>query len=99
MRRAVVKAEYLTSHGAPDWLAKVSSSLPAPMLETRFLGVDKFHHFRFWTRRQLAGLVRDTLSGPDRDDPYIWPYQLLIESYQRAQQVVKDHEVLDSQRK
>jgi hypothetical protein len=72
VRRSVVKAEYLTSHGAPDWLAKVSSALPSRVLETRFLGVDKFHHFRFWTRRQLAGLVRDTLSGPDRDALATW---------------------------
>jgi asparagine synthase (glutamine-hydrolysing) len=72
VRRSVVKAEYLTSHGAPNWLAKVSSALPAGVLETRFLGVDKFHHFRFWTRHQLAGLVRDTLLGQDRDELASW---------------------------
>jgi asparagine synthase (glutamine-hydrolysing) len=60
-RRALVKAEYLTSHGAPDWLVRVSSRLPASFVETRLLGVDKFQHFRFWIRRALAGFVRDTL--------------------------------------
>ena len=45
-RRAVTKAEYVTSHGAPDWVAKLGSRLPPSLLETRFLGVDKFYHFR-----------------------------------------------------
>jgi asparagine synthase (glutamine-hydrolysing) len=71
-RRAVVKAEYLTSHGAPDWLAKLSSALPPGVLEARFLGVDKFHHFRYWIRRDLAGLVRDTLLGQCRDELASW---------------------------
>jgi asparagine synthase (glutamine-hydrolysing) len=71
-RRAAAKAEYLTSHGAPDWLAKLSSTIPARMLETRFLGLDKFHHFRFWIRHDLAGLVRDTLFGRDRDELAAW---------------------------
>jgi len=61
-RRGVIKMEYLTSHGAPDWLARLSSALPARAIETRFLGVDKFHHFRFWIRHDLADLVRDTLA-------------------------------------
>jgi asparagine synthase (glutamine-hydrolysing) len=60
-RRGVVKAEYLTSHGAPDWLANLSARLPASLLETRFLGADKFNHFRFWIRRDLAQFVRDVL--------------------------------------
>lgn len=72
VRRSVVKAEYLTSHGAPDWFARISSALPAGVLETRFLGVDKFQHFRFWIRHDLAGLVRDTLFGQDRDELSTW---------------------------
>jgi hypothetical protein len=62
-RRAVVKAEYLTSHGAPDWMAALSAAIPEGVLETRFLGVDKFQHFKYWIRRDLAGVVRDTLIG------------------------------------
>ncbi len=58
----------MTSHGAPHWLAKVAATLPAPLLETMFLGVDKFQHFRFWTRRDLAGYVRDTLITRDNSD-------------------------------
>jgi asparagine synthase (glutamine-hydrolysing) len=66
-RRALIKAEYLTSHGAPDWLARLSALLPESLIETRFLGVDKFQHFRFWMRRELTGFVRETLIH-DRDD-------------------------------
>jgi asparagine synthase (glutamine-hydrolysing) len=68
-RRALIKAEYWTSHGAPDWLARISARLPGSLVESRFLGVDKFQHFRFWMRRDLAGFVRDTLTqnGADGD--------------------------------
>lgn len=67
-RRALIKAEYLTSHGAPDWLARLAARLPNFLVETRFLGVDKFQHFRFWMRRDLAGLLKDTLvHNYDRD--------------------------------
>jgi hypothetical protein len=60
-RRALIKAEYMTSHGASDWMARLSARLPAALLETRFLGVDKFHHFRYWIRRELADYVREAL--------------------------------------
>jgi len=71
-RRALVKAEYLTSHGAPDWLARLSAWLPASVLEGRFLGVDKFYHFRFWTRRGLAEVLRDTLTRDTSVDLGAW---------------------------
>jgi asparagine synthase (glutamine-hydrolysing) len=71
-REALVKAEYLTSHGAPSWLSRVSARLPDALLETRFLGVDKFQHFRYWTRRDLAPFVRDTLSAARHGDLGRW---------------------------
>jgi asparagine synthase (glutamine-hydrolysing) len=83
-RRALIKSEYLTSHGAPDWLAKLSSALPAHVIETRFLGVDKFHHFRFWIRHDLADLVRDTLAT-HRDGLAAWF------DMPRVQRMVSDH--------
>lgn len=58
-RRTLVKAEYLTSHGAPDWMAALSARVP--FIETAFLGRDKFQHFRVWMRNELAGWVRDVL--------------------------------------
>lgn len=60
-RRLTTKAEYMTSHGAPDWLARACSSLPEAVLETRFLGRDKFQHFRRWLRRDLAPALEATL--------------------------------------
>jgi asparagine synthase (glutamine-hydrolysing) len=63
LRKTLIKAEYLTSHGAPNWLARLSSTVPSLSLETRFLGVDKFQHFRWWIRRDLAGFVRETILG------------------------------------
>jgi len=71
-RRALIKAEYLTSHGAPDWVAKLSAGLPPTLVETRFLGVDKFQHFRHWIRRDLAEFVRETLLGKGRIDLEQW---------------------------
>jgi len=71
-RRALIKAEYLTSHGAPDWLARLSARLPMSLIETRFLGVDKFQHFRFWIRHDLAGFVRETLIHDHNGDLGTW---------------------------
>ncbi|AMY12983.1 Asparagine synthetase [glutamine-hydrolyzing] 3 [Luteitalea pratensis] len=62
-RRAAIKTEYMTSHGAPDWMARLAAVLPAPVLETRFLGVDKFYHFRHWMRHQLAPTVKAVLAA------------------------------------
>jgi asparagine synthase (glutamine-hydrolysing) len=62
-RKVVVKAEYLISHGAPDWLAALTSSALGDRLERFILGRNKFQHFRRWMRRELASYVRDTLVG------------------------------------
>ena len=61
LREVLIKAEYLTSHGAPHWMARLSKSFPPAVVERRFLGIDKFQHFRFWTRHALAPFVRETL--------------------------------------
>jgi hypothetical protein len=60
-RKALVKAEYLCTHGAPNWMAALSARVPA--LETAWLGRNKFHHFPFWIRSQMAPFVRERLSG------------------------------------
>jgi asparagine synthase (glutamine-hydrolysing) len=69
-RKAIVKAEYLTSHGAPNWMAALSNRLP--LLQTAFLGRDKFQHFRLWTRNQLAPLVREILGPSNRTHIEPW---------------------------
>jgi hypothetical protein len=72
MRAALIKAEYCVSQGAADWMARASALLPASLLETRLLGVDKFQHFRFWTRRELSGLLRDMLMQGDHGELGNW---------------------------
>jgi asparagine synthase (glutamine-hydrolysing) len=84
-RRALIKAEYLTSHGAPDWLARLSARLPRSLMETRFLGVDKFQHFRIWMRRDLAGFIRQTLIHDNQSDLSAWF------DMPRVGQMVNDH--------
>ena len=59
--------------------------VPASFLETRFLGIDKFQHFRFWMRRELAGLVRETLIHEDNGDLKNWF------DMRRVSQIVNDH--------
>jgi len=82
-RRAVVKAEYLTSHGAPHWLAKVSSQVP--FLETAFLGRDKFQHFRLWLRHELAEVVREVLTDDTQVELNAWF------DMRRVSEMVDDH--------
>lgn len=84
-RRALIKAEYLTGHGAPAWMARLSGRLPGFLMETRFLGVDKFQHFRFWTRRDIAGFVRETLLHDASGDLSTWF------DMSRVTQMVNDH--------
>ena len=76
-RRAVVKAEYVTSHGAPNWMAALSKHVP--FLQTTFLGRDKFQHFRLWTRTQLAPMLKDILSPSTRSivEPWFKPERVM----------------------
>lgn len=69
-RRAVVKGEYLTSHGAPHWMAKLSSRVP--FLERAFLGRDKFQHFRLWLRREISDVVRELLTDDTTVELNTW---------------------------
>jgi asparagine synthase (glutamine-hydrolysing) len=69
-RRAVIKSEYLTGHGAPDWFATLSARMP--VLEAPFVGRDKFQHFRRWMRDEMSGFVRSVLldDGGNRLSPW-----------------------------
>jgi asparagine synthase (glutamine-hydrolysing) len=71
-RKSVVKAEYLVSHGAPDWLASLTASGPGARLERLVLGRNKFQHFRRWMRVELAGFVRETLVHDRRSTLHAW---------------------------
>jgi len=71
-RRGIAKAEYVTSHGAPNWMATLCASAPSGLLETRFLGCDKFQHFRVWFRRDLAVFLRETLRAHSSSELSAW---------------------------
>jgi asparagine synthase (glutamine-hydrolysing) len=60
-RTGLAKAEYLVSHGAPDWMAVLTANPLGAMLERAFLGHHKFQHFRRWIRRDIPTLLRTSL--------------------------------------
>jgi asparagine synthase (glutamine-hydrolysing) len=63
-RKAFIKAEYLTSHGMPNWLAVISRLGIGRFFEKAFLGRDKFQHFRHWTDKRLGGSIKQALEQP-----------------------------------
>jgi hypothetical protein len=67
-REVLFKAEYLTGHGAPHWMAALTRRNPGQLLERSFIGRHKFLHPRTWVRNGLSGYVRETLLGPDSSD-------------------------------
>lgn len=71
-RKGLSKAEYLASHGAPDWFAAFSASVTGGLIERPFLGIHKFQHFRRWFRGELAGVVREILLDTERSRLEAW---------------------------
>jgi asparagine synthase (glutamine-hydrolysing) len=61
-RKVSFKAEYWTSHGAPDWVAGLGGSASLGRIERQFLGWHKFQHFRLWLRNELSGFARETIA-------------------------------------
>lgn len=66
-RNALIKAEYWSSHGMPNWLAAISRYGLGRFLEKSFLGRDKFQHFHLWTEKRFAGYIADVLLQGGRD--------------------------------
>ncbi|PXF56319.1 MAG: hypothetical protein C4B58_13910 [Deltaproteobacteria bacterium] len=66
-RNALIKAEYWSSHGMPNWLAPISRYGLGRFLEKSFLGRDKFQHFHLWTEKRFAGYIADVLLHGGRD--------------------------------
>jgi asparagine synthase (glutamine-hydrolysing) len=60
-RKALIKAEYWSSHGMPNWLAAISRYGIGKSLEKSFLGRNKFQHFRTWLQHELASYVEAVL--------------------------------------
>lgn len=66
-RKSLIKAEYLSSHGMPNWLATISHLGLSGILEKSFIGRDKFQHFRLWTQKYLADYIADVLIAGSRE--------------------------------
>lgn len=60
-RKTLIKAEYLSSHGMPNWLAAISRYGFGSFIDKSFLGRDKFQHFRTWIRKDLASYSEEVL--------------------------------------
>lgn len=83
-RKALIKGEYLSSHGMPNWLATMSHYGIGQLLEKTFLGRDKFQHFRSWTQRHLSDYILDELlTGIKELDDFI--------NYRQTSQMIHEH--------
>jgi asparagine synthase (glutamine-hydrolysing) len=60
----ISKAEYAYDYGMPEWVRKIDKILRPLQLEKRFLGRNKFYHFRAWYRDELSKYVKDILLDP-----------------------------------
>jgi asparagine synthase (glutamine-hydrolysing) len=58
---ALIKGEYLASHGMPNWLAAISRFGFDGLLAKCFLGRNKFEHFRLWTQKRFADYITEIL--------------------------------------
>lgn len=60
-RKALIKAEYWSSHGMPNWLALITRHDVGQFLEKWFLGRDKFQHFQLWIQKSFSAYITDVL--------------------------------------
>ncbi len=67
-RKALFKAEYYASHGAPNWLVGGTQLINWLHLEDKLIGKHKFYHLRLWLREQLESYVRDVLTNNSQLD-------------------------------
>lgn len=66
-RKGLIKAEYWSSHGMPNWLTAISRYGLGRFIEKRFIGRDKFQHFRLWTQKYFAAYIADVLVAGSRE--------------------------------
>jgi len=84
-REALFKAEYLISHGAPDWVVRRSNLLRLLRLEKKLLGRHKFYHLRLWMRERLPGEIREILTYNSQSalSPYV--------NHKSLERILNDH--------
>lgn len=58
---AIIKSEYFSGNGMPNWLTPRSIYGPGRLLEKLFIGRNKFQHFYTWSRNSLAHYISDVL--------------------------------------
>ena len=56
--------EYLFDYGMPDWLARTERCFALLHPERMFLGRQKYYHFRYWYRHNLAPQISAVLLDP-----------------------------------
>jgi asparagine synthase (glutamine-hydrolysing) len=70
--QALIRGEYLTGFGAPNWLLAMTGPWLGARLEQTFRGHNKFQHFREWFQRDWAALVRSTVLDEGGDALRPW---------------------------
>jgi asparagine synthase (glutamine-hydrolysing) len=63
-REFLPRVEYVYDYGMPDWFARVDRVLGPLQLDRRFLGIQKYYHYRRWYRHELASFVKDVILDP-----------------------------------
>jgi asparagine synthase (glutamine-hydrolysing) len=66
-RKGLIKAEYLSSHGMPNWLAAITGHHLDPFLQKSFFGRDKFQHFRYWTQKKFGNFIKEAVYQGAKD--------------------------------
>jgi asparagine synthase (glutamine-hydrolysing) len=60
-RELLPRIEYVYDYGMPNWFAPVDRLLGPLHLDRRFLGIQKYYHYRPWYRHELASFVKETI--------------------------------------
>jgi asparagine synthase (glutamine-hydrolysing) len=63
-RELLPRIEYVYDYGMPNWFTTIDRLLSPLHLDRRFLGIQKYYHYRTWYRHELAAFVRETLLDP-----------------------------------
>jgi len=58
---SLIKSEFWSSHGMPDWIARISPLGLGRLLDKLFLGRNKFQHFYKWSRSTLQTYINEIL--------------------------------------
>ena len=60
-REFLPRVEYVYDYGMPNWFVTIDRLLGPLQLDRRFLGIQKYYHYRRWYRHELAPFVKETI--------------------------------------